>query len=384
MKLGGWKMKILVIGRSIPVEQSGMIGIFEYEQAKLFAKKGNEVTYLFCDTQSIKGLRKIGPYYSNDHVTIYGYFLPIGGLPRKILDCLKNHFLSKLLSKVLREKGDIDLIVIHFPLLSITPRFWQELKNLGSHFLMMEYWSKIQEKQLCNREINELKTYVEESDAFVSIGEQLKESILDLTGSKKEIYVIPFMYKNIFYNIESIKESDRFEFVAVGRLVKGKRFDYLVKAFNQYFSDNKKVGLTIIGGGLEERSLRALVTKYELEDRIEITGFLDRDATANRLKKSQAFISTSLVETFCVPVVEALAAGKPVLVDKNSGVAKYINNNLGLVYDASSVDSIGQALKELYERKDNYNSKDIANFAKEHFNENAIMTKLDEIIKSLV
>ena len=55
-------MRIWVIGRTVPEVKTGMMGIFEFEQAQALQRYGSDVqvSYLFADNRSVKVLRVFG------------------------------------------------------------------------------------------------------------------------------------------------------------------------------------------------------------------------------------------------------------------------------------------------------------------------------------
>ncbi|MFF3287966.1 glycosyltransferase [Streptomyces sp. NPDC003023] len=95
----------------------------------------------------------------------------------------------------------------------------------------------------------------------------------------------------------------------VGRLVPGKRFDVLVEAVAAL----PGVRLLLAGDGPERDALRALAVRLGAADRVRLLGECDGDDVAALLSAVDLFVSASREEAFGLAVVEALAAGLPVL-----------------------------------------------------------------------
>jgi glycosyltransferase involved in cell wall biosynthesis len=109
--------------------------------------------------------------------------------------------------------------------------------------------------------------------------------------------------------------EDAFVVGGVGRLVPGKRFEVLVRSVAAL----PGARLLLAGDGPEREALRSLAAQLGAAERIHLLG--ERDSTAGPaapgipalLGAMDVFVSTSREEAFGLAVVEALAAGLPVL-----------------------------------------------------------------------
>ena len=356
------------------------MGIFEVEQAKALSNNGCNVIYAFCDTRSIKGLRKYGKVTENTNdVTVYGYHLPIGGIPQKIFSKIKLSYVKKILNKIIETHGTPDAIHIHFPLLTLTEDIWELLKSLNRPLVITEHWTKVQTKNLEPFRVKLLKKIVGESNEFICVGEPLRQSVEEITNTSKEIRIIPNMVSPLFYYEESKKENkenDRFDFITVGRLVDIKRFGLAIEAFSQTFSNNPNVYLTIVGGGPLYDDLKKKISEVKMENQIIMTGFLPREETAKQIRQSNAFVSASALETFGVPFIEAMASGKPVIGTKGGPIDIYINEYNGVLFEKDNVKDLSRAMELIYNDREKYDAKQIAKKANELFSEKAIAEEL--------
>ncbi|WP_406445285.1 glycosyltransferase [Streptomyces sp. NBC_01613] len=112
--------------------------------------------------------------------------------------------------------------------------------------------------------------------------------------------------------------EDAYVVGGVGRLAPGKRFDLLLRALSRLPGD---VRLLLVGGGPEEQALRHTARRLGIADRVVLTGerpYLpdphdEAPGLADLLSAMDALASPSAEEAFGLAVVEALAAGLPVL-----------------------------------------------------------------------
>ncbi|MGW4230411.1 glycosyltransferase [Streptomyces sp. NPDC004980] len=107
--------------------------------------------------------------------------------------------------------------------------------------------------------------------------------------------------------------DDAFVVGGVGRLVPGKRFDLLIRAVAAL----PGAWLVLAGEGPEAGALRALATRSGVADRVRFLGGCgaggDAPGIPPVLWAMDTFVSASREETFGLAVVEALAAGLPVV-----------------------------------------------------------------------
>ncbi len=97
--------------------------------------------------------------------------------------------------------------------------------------------------------------------------------------------------------------------VAVGRLVPEKGFGTLIEAFARSHANDAR--LVIVGSGPDEGRLRALASELAVADRIEMPGYVADSRPW--LDRARLFILSSWFEGFPAVLIEALAAGRPVI-----------------------------------------------------------------------
>jgi len=133
--------------------------------------------------------------------------------------------------------------------------------------------------------------------------------------------------------------------VAVGNLypVKGHRF--LIRALAGLPRDGRWK-LAIAGRGQEEQDLRAMISGYGLSDRVQLLGL--RQDIANVLAAGDLFVMPSLSEGLPLAVLEAMAAGLPVVASAVGGIPDVTGTGRGgITVPAGSVEPLQEALEFL-------------------------------------
>lgn len=111
----------------------------------------------------------------------------------------------------------------------------------------------------------------------------------------------------------NIKQDD-FVIGNIGRLIPQKHQKTLIRAFSKVVKSESKVKLIIVGGGKLESALKKLVRDLNIEDSVIFTGLIERVEVYRILHILDIFVMTSLWEGFCVAVLQAMVARKPVIL----------------------------------------------------------------------
>lgn len=130
-------------------------------------------------------------------------------------------------------------------------------------------------------------------------------------------------------------------FLAGGRLVPYKRFDLLVETFK---ANGQK--LKIFGDGPDAGRLQAMAAGA---DNIEFLGRVSDSVKADLYAQAQAFINPQ-EEDFGITMVEALAAGRPVIAFSKGGAQEIVTEQMnGLLFNEQTPASLSEALNKFKE-----------------------------------
>ena len=150
--------------------------------------------------------------------------------------------------------------------------------------------------------------------------------------------------------------GDKFTILYVGRLVNFKHVDELIRAV----SGVDGIFLLIAGGGPESQSLQKLCSDLGIGDRVRLAGRVHDQELPEYYAACDAWVTASSHEGFCVPIIEAMAAGKPVIVPRVTAMPETAGDG-GLTYRKGDVEDLDNKLGLLMGDKGLY--RDMANKA---------------------
>jgi L-malate glycosyltransferase len=120
----------------------------------------------------------------------------------------------------------------------------------------------------------------------------------------------------------------------VGRLAPHKRQDELIRAFALYRRRHAPdARLVLVGEPLNDSYLRALRELGERVGNVVFEHTLSERQLADRYARASVFVCLSEHEGFCIPVLEAFAAGVPVIARPAGGVPETVGDAAVLVDD---------------------------------------------------
>lgn len=115
--------------------------------------------------------------------------------------------------------------------------------------------------------------------------------------------------------------DDDFVFCYLGRVAPEKNSDYLFSEFFEMAPSNPRAKLLVIGGGPQLQSAREKVAQHEEGERIIFLGMQPYDELPSYASLCDAFVTGSVSEVHPLVVLEAMAAGLPVVAVSSPGIS---------------------------------------------------------------
>ena len=159
-------------------------------------------------------------------------------------------------------------------------------------------------------------------DYFVLVSKELtKYYSKKLRKYKCECIYIPNMLDNIPKRLAPLDEN---RIISVGRLSQEKGYMDLLKIFNQLSKKHKNWHLDIIGDGPERDKLEEYIKTKELQEKVTLHGFRDKDYIDKMLHQASLYVMTSYTESFGIVLLEAMSHGIPCVAFSSAEGAKEI------------------------------------------------------------
>lgn len=116
----------------------------------------------------------------------------------------------------------------------------------------------------------------------------------------------------------SYRPAPSLRVLTAGRLIPRKGVDWLLRATAHARSHGTAIHLTIVGSGEEELRLRALAAELAIND-VTWIGFAEHDQLPQLFAQADAFAFPTLMDPFGIVLLEAAAAGLPLIASPHGG-----------------------------------------------------------------
>ena len=130
----------------------------------------------------------------------------------------------------------------------------------------------------------------------------------------------------------------------VGRLAPVKGLPVLLRALG----DVPAARLTLVGDGPQRGEIETLLHALNLEARVRLLGYQNQDQVAELLRQSRALVLPSFAEGLPVVLMEAMAAGLPVITSQIAGVPELVRDGeTGWLVAPGDQDGLTRAIEAL-------------------------------------
>ncbi len=183
-----------------------------------------------------------------------------------------------------------------------------------------------------------LKRYLEKCTRVVVLNSVAREFIWQEYKVNVPVDVVPVPVDlSMYHNLEPRRVRAELGLgqaevlMYAGRLAEEKNLDFLLRAFAQVIAQRPQARLLLVGKGMHERSLRRLARKLGVEEQVIFNGTIPHSEIPHYAAMADVFVFSSLVDTQGLVLVEAMAAGTPVVAVEALGPADVLVEGGGLL-----------------------------------------------------
>jgi glycosyltransferase involved in cell wall biosynthesis len=388
-------MRVLIIPSWFPQKEDPLLGIFFKEQALALSHQNVQVGVIYPELRPLRNiswklLRENTFQTTIDQSSIPTLRLHGWNLFPKMIKKQMQAWISaakKLFAHYVSLYGMPDLIHAHSFL-------WGGLaaaaihKKWGVPFFVTEHRNHFIERIALKKEITHCWTYqpIKEACSFssgiIGVSSLITETLRDYGEDQEKYHTIANSVDTEFFKPTGEKRQGRTQFISVAQLEERKNLSMLLRCFQRFLQKRPDSCLVILGEGEERPKLERLAVELGIQERLSMPGKVDRATVKKALAESHAFLFSSNSEAFGVALIEAFAAGLPVLSTRCGGPESFMNESVGLMVPKRDEEAFFQGMITLMDSA--FCEKTIRNYAKEHFHDEAIAAKYKSLYSKVL
>lgn len=207
-----------------------------------------------------------------------------------------------------------------------------------------------------------IRFFVKNSDALLVPSTQSKEYHIKMGAFSDKIFISPNTNDEQRYinKIKKYKENSSLireelsvtttkNIIFVGRFIKRKGVDYLIKAFIDINAHMDDLGLILVGDGPEKENLQALCKDSGVKD-VYFTGFVSEEEKIKYYSISNLFVLPSLWDIHPLVLPEAMACSLPIISTKGVASAHDIitDGENGYIINTEDVEQLSSAIRKSF------------------------------------
>lgn len=196
------------------------------------------------------------------------------------------------------------------------------------------------------------KVYLKNIDRIGCRSVAQAKQIKELLGLKEKPFIcysgVPDVYLHNFkLDTKKFKDIKTWKFIYIGRLVKYKHVETVIKALASFSDINWK--LDIVGDGAEEDYLKQTARKCNCFEKIIFHGRVPRDKVMELLKNSHCFVLVSKGEVFGLVYLEAMAASCVTIGSFGEGIdGVLVDEKNGFLCEPADEEALKKKLQSLF------------------------------------
>ena len=236
----------------------------------------------------------------------------------------------------------MDIVHVHHPFLSgiLSWRICRARRipivftNHTRYDLYSRFYLPFLPRKLARRLLSRYLTWFYRLCDLVVVPSEGARKFLQEMGGGHPIEVVPNgVDLTRFYHIDRADKRAEFGFASqdvvftfVGRLGEEKNLSFLLDAFTAVSSKTDHVKLMLIGGGPLKGKLQAYAKRLGVAPRVSFAGLVPYEQVPRYLSAADAFVTASVTEVHPLTVIEAMAAGLPVIGIDSPGISDTVQD----------------------------------------------------------
>lgn len=257
-------------------------------------------------------------------------------------------------------------------------------------YVVMEHKTYCQRGLMDGSRLRVFRRVVESAHVLLTVSPQLGESVRKALNVKlPHLETMPNPLPEEFFQPYSGAPDwlrkfagDKFVFAGWTKWRAIKRVDLALEAFRRLWLEEPRSCLVIAGWA--PAGARTMARELGIAGAVRFTGPLGREEIKKLAYNCDCCIVTSDHETFGLPVIEAMAAGKPAVATRCGGPESIIGDAAyGRIVEPGDSEAFSEAMLDVLQNRDRFDSRAIRSYCRERYSENSLLGAWEDVYKKI-
>jgi L-malate glycosyltransferase len=126
----------------------------------------------------------------------------------------------------------------------------------------------------------------------------------------------------------------------------------LLSGFLQFSAGKEDILLIIANEGGLRPFVEKFILKYQMQEKINLTGWIANEKLPALFNASDIFVSTSLSDGASLSLLEAMACGKGLILTKLPAILEWVDDENGILIDKQNPEELYSSLNKYYHQRE--------------------------------
>jgi glycosyltransferase involved in cell wall biosynthesis len=184
------------------------------------------------------------------------------------------------------------------------------------------------------------------TDAVTCVSQSLVDTLEKQVPELPTTHVIPNGIDYDFWQLDEASSDTRQEkqLISVGSLKRVKGHDVLIRAFPKVLEEHPDATLRLVGDGPKQSEYEKMTEDLGVTDCIDFAGWLTEVEVRSSLRKATLFVFPSRHEGFGIALLEAMAAGCPVVASNVGGIPEVVRGADAMLVPPEDSNALAEAI----------------------------------------
>jgi glycosyltransferase involved in cell wall biosynthesis len=246
--------------------------------------------------------------------------------------------------------------------------------------------SEFRKKTLTRWQLWGARFAMERADVVMPVSEDLQRA-MEAYGIRAPYRIVPNALDiDLFTPKAAVERGAQRRILFIGALesTHKKGVGYLFQALRRVSDRRQDWHLDLIGDGPTRPYYEHLAQELGIAEDVTFHGIQPKSEVVRYLHRCDFLVSSSLYETFGVVLIEAMAAGRPVIATQCGGPEEIVNDAVGVLVPPKDVAALAEAIDDMLDHAREYDPAQLSAYAHQRYSYQAVGAKLDAIYRSVV